>query len=191
MRRALAAAVVAALGLATLPAAAAAQQVHGCLDHVEGSGLIRAIAVGSGPARPCYSYETPIRWQQSPGRGPRGARGPEGALGRAGRAGPPGSTGPAGAQGERGPDGSLPLYRLESPCQACSGEDPPPEAAVSCDPGDVALGGGFITDGLILGSVALGVDTTVGWSAPAVVAEEGSNGTQAQIVCHDLPPLRE
>jgi hypothetical protein len=55
----------------------------------------------------------------------------------------------------------------------------------------VALGGGFITDGLILGSVALGVDTTVGWSAPAVVAEEGSNGTQAQIVCHDLPPLRE
>ena len=132
-----------------------------------------------------------ISWRVVPAKGPRGDQGQRGNRGRDGRAGEPGEQGAPGLRGERGEHGTFHVYSLTSPCQTCTEAGATPAAEVRCDPGDVALGGGFITDGLILGSTATGANRPTGWAAPAAVAAEGSIGSQAQLICQDRPPLRQ
>lgn len=197
MRRSLGALLCAALLLALVPASALAQQYTGCIVNYPIESIfyeLRRIAPGSAPSIPCtksgFDTSVQVSWQTTPARGPRGAQGARGDRGPRGPRGEAGVQGERGTRGDRGEHGTFPMYSLLSPCQRCSEAGANPAADLTCDPGDVALGGGFITDGLILGSLATGGDEPTGWSAPAAVAAEGSNGSQAQLICHDLPPLR-
>ncbi len=101
--------------------------------------------------------------------------------------------GTPGEQGQRGAPGkpaTFSVYMVMSPCQGCEEGESEKTAEVSCDRGDVALGGGFISDGLIQGSRADDDGPVRSWSVAAIVEPEGSSGAQAQLVCQDLPPLR-
>jgi hypothetical protein len=194
MKDAIAAFAAMAMLLAAVPGAAAAQsQLTGCLDQAyERPGRIWQVNTGAAPTYPCKpgSGLQQISWRTDPAKGAKGGRGPRGARGAKGATGDPGQAGAPGVRGERGEPGTFAVYSLMSPCQTCTDAGATPAAATSCDAGDIALGGGFITDGLILGSMATGGDSATGWSAPAAVAAAGSNGTQSQLICHDLPPLR-
>lgn len=199
MKRLFGAILCVSLALAMMPASTLAQQQYtGCIVHYPIEGIIYElwwVAPGAAPATSCAQlrgadYAAQISWQKTP---PRGARGAQGARGNPGPRGPKGETGAQGERGERGErgeQGTFHTYSLQSPCQACSEAGAIPAAELTCDPGDIALGGGFITDGLILGSLGTGGEEPTGWAAPAAVTAEGSNGTQAQLICHDLPPLR-
>lgn len=198
MRRLLPAALAAALISALLPGTALAQQYTGCIVHYPIENVfheLRQVAPGSAPAIPCaklsgFDSAVQVSWRKVPPRGAKGPRGTRGDRGRKGPQGDPGKQGPKGKRGEDGESGTLSIYSLQSGCQTCTEAGATPAAEVACDAGDVALGGGFITDGLILGSHGIGEDQAIGWAAPAAVAAEGSNGSQAQLICHDLPPLR-
>jgi len=199
MKRLFGTILCASLVLALAPASVLAQQQYtGCIIHYPIENIFYElwwVAPGPAPATSCAqargaNSSVQISWQQTP---PRGARGAQGAQGNQGPRGPKGETGVQGERGERGEQGeqgTFHVYSLQSPCQACSEAGASPAAELSCDPGDVALGGGFITDGLILGSLGTGGEKPTGWAAPAAVAAEDSNGTQAQLICHDRPPLR-
>lgn len=191
-RRLASALVVSVIVLAALPAAVGANTRYtGCLYHAgEDVGDLFQVWVGLDPSSPCTGPSSEIAWLRVPDRGATGNRGPRGNRGERGRKGEPGKPGEPGQRGTSGEPGTLRLYNVVSPCQACAGSQTEKTASVACDEGDLALGGGFITDGLILGSVATGEGDVEGWSALAVVAPEGSNGAQSHLICHDLPPLR-
>lgn len=199
MRRLAGVTLAAMLTLALAPAAVVAQQYSGCIVHYPIEGIVyelRQVASGSAPAVPCAKLSwadssVQVSWQVNPPRGSKGSQGPAGNRGPRGQKGEAGEQGERGLRGERGDHGTFPIYSLQSPCQSCTDAGAFPAAEVSCDPGDVALGGGFITDGLILGSIGTGGQRPTGWAAPAAVAAEGSMGTQSQLICHDRPPLRD
>ena len=58
--------------------------------------------------------------------------------------------------------------------------------SAACDEGDLATGGGFETDGLILASLGQGSPSPTGWQAIALASDEGTSGLQVQVICADL-----
>jgi hypothetical protein len=59
-----------------------------------------------------------------------------------------------------------------------------------CDAGDVATGGGFITNGVILSSLIGGADARDGWRSEALDPESNASGVKTSVICVDNPPLR-
>jgi hypothetical protein len=59
-----------------------------------------------------------------------------------------------------------------------------------CDPGDVATGGGFLTNGTILASGVGGGGAAQGWRSEARDDGQGASGVKTTVVCVDNPPLR-
>jgi hypothetical protein len=76
--------------------------------------------------------------------GPTGPTGPRGATGPTGPAGPIGPTGPVGPRGATGPTG--PTGPASTYVRVAKGTKETPVADAICDPGDVATGGGAVTD---------------------------------------------
>lgn len=184
--------VVAAAGLDS-PAAVAqgANTIFACrytfTDGFTSPGTILNPRVGGGPGCGNLSNAVPISWQI---RGPRGARGPAGERGRRGpkgekgKVGADGAAGPAGAQGA---PGVLRTYAVIVPAPIESGTHMASEAA--CDRGDVATGGGFLTNGTIL-ATRVSDGTAQGWRSEARDDGEGASGVKTTVVCVDNPPLR-
>jgi hypothetical protein len=183
---ALAGAAIVAPGLA-----AGGNTYTGCVAPWNGSLI--AVAIGTAPLTDCIEYKgKQAQWSQDPdrgARGPEGDRGPRGERGKRGDAGETGAQGDVGAVGPPGEGSGMDLYTVVTPCDACDGLDGVRAATVSCDVGDVVLSGGFVTDGYISGSLALG-EVPTGWMSPAVTDPGSSAGTKASVVCLDLPPLR-
>ena len=133
-------------------------------------------------------------------RGPRGVRGIRGSDGTDGKDGVDGNDGVdgkdglVGARGPKGETGSMATYVVSTPCAACGDnlDGVRTGSTATCDKGDVALSGGFLTDGIISASSVIGTDKPVGWQAPAVTSPEteGSVGSRAHVICLDTPPLR-
>jgi hypothetical protein len=184
--------VVAAAGL-DVPAAVAqgGNTIFACrytfTDGFTSPGTILNPRVGGGPGCGNLQNVAPISWQV---RGPRGARGPAGERGRRGprgekgEVGEDGATGPAGAPGEAG---VLSTYAVIVPAPIESGTHMASEAL--CDPGDVATGGGFLTNGIILASGVGGGGAAQGWRSEARDDGQGASGVKTTVVCVDNPPL--
>lgn len=189
------------LGLAAVGASVAVPDVAGqgsrtifaCrYTNTDGSfpaGTILLPRLGGGPA-PCPfpADMEPISWQT---RGTRGATGPAGERGRRGPRGEQGTAGeqgPTGPRGEPGDDGVLRTYAVIAPAPVGGGTHMASQA--SCDPGDVATGGGFLTNGVILANrvgIAAGQEA---WRSEALDSEGDLAGVKTSVVCVDNPPLR-
>jgi hypothetical protein len=185
--------VVAAAGLEA-PAAVAQgnNTIFACrytfTDGFTSPGTILNPRVGGGPGCGNLNNVQPIQWQV---RGPRGARGPAGEQGRRGPRGEKGEVGEDGATGPAGPagvDGTLSTYAVIVPAPIESGTHMASEAL--CDPGDVATGGGFLTNGTILASGISGDGAAQGWRSEARDDGQGASGVKTTVVCVDNPPLR-
>lgn len=143
---------------------------------------------GSPPACNQLSNGAPINWQSRGPRGPRGSagvRGQRGPRGERGEAGQAGSPGPAGTPGSAG---VLSTYAVIVPAPIESGTHMASEAL--CDRGDVATGGGFLTNGAILASTVGGEGDAQGWQSEARDEGEGASGVKTTVICVDNPPLR-
>jgi hypothetical protein len=154
----------------------------GCLSQ----GTLFNVAIGSSPFSSCGSAAL-IRWNQ---RGEKGAAGAKGQRGRRGAKGDQGAQGPRGEEGARGVPGADLQLRTYSVSATTSGSEAQLlQIAADCDEGDLATGGGFETDGLILASLATGVPSPTGWQA---IAEAGESTTALTVtaICADLPPSR-
>ena len=131
--------------------------------------------------------------------GPRGATGPAGPRGLRGPAGPAGRqgpAGPAGAQGARGPEGATGIVatyiRSSVALTVPAGSDG--STFASCDRGDIAMGGGFTTDGPGTLDVyeARPEGTTEEPSVPvsylvkATNATDADHGLEAWVICVDV-----
>ena len=166
---------LAAASVATAPAAA--QNVYtGCLSQ----GTLYDVAIGSSPRNPCI-YGALVRWNQ---RGAKGQRGPRGAKGEDGEAGP---RGPQGPRGNPGADLRLRTYTVVADTTGAEGQLL--QVAADCDQGDLATGGGFETDGLILASLGTGSPSPTGWQAIAEANDEATS-LSVSAICADLPPTR-
>ncbi|MFJ9552160.1 collagen-like domain-containing protein [Streptomyces erythrochromogenes] len=127
--------------------------------------------------------------------GPAGAQGPAGADGEDGAAGPAGAQGPAGPAGAQGPAGAAGADGAQGPAGPAGAQGPagpagaqgavdtyvrtgnqasvlialPATSTAVCDPGDVALGGGFSSNGGIpvntVSSRPIGGSPATGWEA--------------------------
>jgi hypothetical protein len=100
-----------------------------------------------------------------------------------------------GARGPVGEVGSMATNSVATPCAACGDniDGVRTGSTATCDKGDVALSGGFLTDGIISASSILGGDKPVGWQAPAITdtQSEGGLGSRAQVICLDTPPMHK
>ena len=109
------------------PGRADAVTYTGCLNN---GGEIKRVAIGNSPKGSCSGNEAQISWNSD------GVPGPQG---------PPGPAGPA---GPAGPTSVLGFYKVtvvfNCPGPGICSLVPPPIA--SCDPGDVATGGGAYRD---------------------------------------------
>jgi len=127
-------------------------------------------------------------------RGTKGTNGTDGEDGQDGKDGVDGAPGPVGARGPVGEVGSMATYVVSTPCAACGDnlDGVRTSSTATCDQGDVALSGGFLTDGIISASDLIGGGEPVGWQAPAVTdtETEDSIGSRAHVICLDTPPLR-
>lgn len=193
-RRLLMAAVIVAVFITvSLPAmwSASGRTYTGCVV-----GRLQTLAyleVGPTPPSVCIRAPTIVQFPEVPDRGPRGPAGQRGPRGQRGQRGPSGEAGAAGARGDRGPQGevgTIHTYAATTPCEECLGIDGVRVPGATCDAGDVALSGGFLTDGLISGSLALGGSGPDGWQVPAVTEPTSTRGATAQVICLDRPPLR-
>ena len=189
MRGVVPAMLVAAMVVAALPGMVSANdRFTGCLwVRGEANGEVRDMRIGSHPLHLCSSDQVQISWFELPRRGAKGAEGPPGKRGKRGPTGEPGPRGPTGPVGQTG---GFHVYTVLPHCAACEDGETEKTTLGTCDAGDVVLGGGFISDGLIASSVASAEGGSEGWTATAAFAPEGSHAAQAQIICHDLPPLR-
>ena len=87
----------------------------GCLGS---GGMIKHVAVGTEPLRPCHAPQVEITWNQT---GPAGPARPAGAVGAQGPAGPQGATGVDGvdgADGATGPQGDTGATGAQGPAGA-------------------------------------------------------------------------
>ncbi len=181
--RAAALAAVAALVATTLlssAASAAGPTYTGCIDQY---GYLRDVRIGLSPIGGVCQGATQIRWNQQGAKGAPGAKGPRGKRGPKGKPGEQGQTGPAGPKGADGADVELRTYSLT---ETTSGADERLlQVAAMCDRGDLATGGGFETDGVILASLGVGGDAPTGWQAVAQANPETTE-LSAFVVCADL-----
>jgi hypothetical protein len=160
--------------------------VSGCSD----DGLLTGVQYGGAPVPQSCASSTTITWQRDamPGpMGPRGDRGERGRRGEPGRDGAAGATGPAGDPGQPGAPGTLIAYAVTS--LGAPRSDGSLVAEATCDPGDVVLGGGFETDGVVRSSLAFGDPVLVGWRAVARAAV--GTTLSVNVVCSDAEPLHE
>jgi hypothetical protein len=158
--------------------------------HEDGSfpeGTILSPQSNGPPNCGAVSPSVPIQWQVRGPRGSRGPTGPQGRRGPRGEAGSPGGPGEAGARGEPGVDGVLRTYAVIQPAPVETGTYRAAQAL--CDAGDVATGGGFVTNGAILSSIVDGEGDQQGWSSTAF-DEASSSGVKTSVVCIDNPPFR-
>jgi hypothetical protein len=167
----------------------------------------QGIQGAQGPPGPAGGQPGP---QGPPGiPGPQGERGLTGATGATGMQGPPGLDGVNGTQGPRGfngtdgaqgPPGITQLNRTNTYKTTVLSETTtfPNEsfAVPTCDVGDLAISGGFITDAGFLRTyipyiVAQNEITSnsLGWSI-LLRGENTTVGFAATILCFDNPPLR-
>jgi len=84
----------------------------GCLGS---GGMIKHVAVGTEPLRPCHAPQVEITWNQT---GPAGPARPAGAVGAQGPAGPQGATGVDGVDGATGPQGDTGATGAQGPAGA-------------------------------------------------------------------------
>jgi hypothetical protein len=73
--------------------------------------------------------------------------------------------------------------------EATLGEDGTLQAEARCDVGDVVLGGGFETDGVVRSSLAFGEPRLEGWRV--VARPDGGTRLVVNVVCSDVEPLHE
>lgn len=165
-------------------AASAANSYAACLSVYD---ELYNVAIGNSPTGSCANGKALIRWNQ------RGARGAKGAKGQRGRRGPKGDRGQRGPRGEQGPSGNsgadvrLSTYTVMAETAGSGGQLL--QVTADCDSGDLATGGGFETDGLILASLGVGTPSPTGWQAIAE-ANDGATTLSSYVICADLPPLR-
>lgn len=195
--------------------ATAANSVSGCRD-VQGS--LAGVAPGSGCDE--TPMQVDVADDEHSERGPRGFRGPRGRRGPEGEAGPRGKPGPRGPQGTRGRHGytgdqgprgkpgprGLPGVSGELGPQGdpgtvrfypVEGDVVSPNemefftAVAFCEPGDVAVGGGFRAVEFgesapsILSSASFsGTD----WTVEGQSGEAQTGSLVAQVICADLTP---
>jgi hypothetical protein len=128
--------------------------INGC--YVKSGGALHVIDSGA----TCASNQTPLNWNQTGPQGPTGPTGPQGAAGPSGPKGDTGATGSAGSQGPTGPTGPTGPPGATGPAgptkvvvvsKTISGIAPMTGAidVVRCDPGSVAMGGGFAASGAV------------------------------------------
>jgi hypothetical protein len=179
----------------------------GCLD----DGIIVGLARGPRPLFTCGL--DPVQWQADPQPGPRGERGPRGPRGRRGPQGDAGPVGPVGPVGPSGAPGGISSYAVSSPTAAADGSA---SDIVRCDPGDQAMGGGFLSGAAVGSNLAFGdpvptaaatddadIDGPTWWdrpdswraesregSPPPVSVAAGGGALKTYLVCIDLPPRR-
>lgn len=145
------------------------------------------VAIGNSPAGSCANGKALIRWNQQGATGPRGKkgqRGPRGPKGNVGDTGPRGEAGPRGA-----PGADLRLRTYTATARTTGSDGQLMQAQASCDAGDLATGGGFETEGLILASLGVGSPSPTEWQAVAQANDEPTT-LSAYVVCADLPPGR-
>jgi hypothetical protein len=178
-------AVVVATIIATTPAALSAGKTYSaCLD----GGLIFGVQVGSGAS--CEGY-TKITWNQQGARGPTGPQGEQGKRGPKGKPGDDGETGPKGETGPQGPPGPTIEFTTYAVAASTTGSDGRlMTVTASCDEGDLATGGGFETDGIILASIGRGSPSPTGWQAIALASADEPSELTASVICADLDPVR-
>ena len=180
----MAAALMAGTAVIATPDAGVAQSVTVCRQTKEGylfnPGASNCTDSSFGPS-------TLLRFQTTGPRGPRGARGDRGQRGKRGERGEQGPLGATGSRGEAGADGALHTYTVTVAGDGVTALS----AQAGCDAGDVATGGGFLTNGTILASLDLSEEELEGWLATATQQEpEVELGTKGHVVCVDNPPLR-
>ncbi len=111
--------------------------------------------------------------------------------GAAGPPGPPGATGATGPAGADGADGALNFYQKTNAGNAEFGGGIT-SATASCDPGDVATGGGYTIDGA-KNNISTFIDRpagTDGWivSALNLGNQFGTIKATAHVICQDNDP---
>ena len=154
-----------------------------------GTAQLKRNAVTSAKVKPRSLLASDFRQGQLPAgpQGPQGPQGPEGAPGARGAEGAHGARGAEGPVGPRGPQGPAGATNvtLRSGTQATG------QATATCNPGEVAVGGGGLSFDPQLSFLQSSVPTPLsggtptGW-AVSVTHADGSGGaiaTAAVVVC--------
>ena len=143
-----------------------------------GTAQLKRNAVTSSKVKPFSLLGSDFRRGQLPAgpQGPRGPQGPVGATGARGAEGPPGPRGPEGPAG-------LTNVTVRTGAPATS------VATATCNPGEVAVGGGGTTSNVQLEFLRAstptpaGSATPTGWSVSALQPDGNDATTQAFVVC--------
>ena len=125
-------------------------------------------------------------------QGPPGPQGPPGFNGTQGPQGIQGIQGPIGPNGTQGPPGpsgiaNISFYSREGQIDDGDNPDELLTSIASCDSGDVAVGGGYITNTVtkILGSAPN--DAQDSWVSSGI-PDGGTGSIIANVICFDSPP---
>ena len=145
-----------------------------------GTAQLKRNAVTSAKVKPASLLRSDFRQGQMPA-GPQGARGPEGppgARGAEGATGARGAEGPVGPRGPQGPAGATNVTVRQGPVSNGA-------SGATCNPGEVAVGGGGSTDDAVPTFLRSSTPTPpadggtpTGW----VVGGERADGTVAEDV---------
>ena len=161
----------------SLTVTAAGQTYSGCINQY---GQLQQVALGGSPLYGACKEGTQVTWNQRGVRGATGAQGPRGKRGQQGKTGSDGERGPAGPAGA---DLKLRTYSVTE--HTTGAGERLLQATATCDADDVATGGGFETDGLILASIGVGGASATGWLAVAQANPE-ETALAAFVICADL-----
>jgi hypothetical protein len=153
-----------------------------------GTAQLKRNAVTSAKVKPSSLLSSDFRRGQLPAgpQGPQGPRGPEGAPGARGAEGAHGARGAEGPVGPRGPQGPAGATNVT----LRSGTQGTGQATATCNPGEVAVGGGGLSFDPQLTFLQSSTPTPfsgappTGWAVSVVHADgSGAIGTQAVVVC--------
>jgi hypothetical protein len=154
-----------------------------------GTAQLKRNAVTSAKVKPSSLLSSDFRRGQLPAgpQGPQGPRGPEGAPGARGAEGAHGARGAEGPVGPRGPQGPAGATNVT----LRSGTQGTGQATATCNPGEVAVGGGGLSfdpqPAFLQSSTPTplsGGAPPTGWAVSVVHADgSGAIGTAAVVVC--------
>lgn len=174
-----------AASLLSTTAVAVGRTYTGCLS---GFGSLSQVAIGTLPSGGACDGTVRVSWNEQGGKGATGAKGARGKRGPQGKSGEAGTPGQAGPKGAPGADLELQTYSVT---ESVSGaEERLLQVVAICDAGDLATGGGFETDGIILASIGIGTDDPSGWQAIGQANPEDT-ALSAYVICADLKPLHQ